>query len=167
MSEAPSTTSAHRVDRQLIAGVVVKPLRLIPDARGFLMEMLRSDWPEFERFAQAYVTAAYPGVYKAWHRHRLQTDHFVCVHGMARVVLYDPREDSPTRGFVNEFHIGLLNPVLVKIPPLVYHGFTAEGPETALIVNFPTQLYNYREPDEERLPHDTPLIPYQWPVRHG
>ena len=99
MNRTPSDAVAHRVDRELIAEVVVKPLRLIPDARGFLTEMLRADWPEFERFAQAYVTAAYPGVYKAWHRHRLQTDHFVCVHGMARVVLYDPREDSPTRGF--------------------------------------------------------------------
>lgn len=152
---------------ELIQGAQVKRLRLIADERGFLMEMLRSDWPEFSRFAQSYVTCCYPGVYKAWHYHRKQWDHFVCVHGMAKVVLYDPREDSPTRGLVSEFHIGNLNPVLLKIPPLVYHGFTAEGGRPALIVNHPTELYNYAEPDEYRLPHDDPSIPYEWGIRHG
>ncbi len=151
----------------LIAGVAVKRLRLIPDERGFLMEMLRADWAEYEGFAQAYVTCCYPGVYKAWHRHRLQTDHFVCVAGMAKVALYDPREESPTRGQVNEFHMGCLNPLLLKIPPLVYHGFTAEGGRPALIVNFPTRLYDYDHPDEERLPPDDPSIPYTWGIRHG
>ena len=150
-----------------ISGALVKKLRLMPDERGFLMEMLRKDWPEFERFAQSYVTACYPGVIKAWHYHRKQTDHFVCVHGMAKVVLYDARQDSPTRGKVNEFHIGIMNPCLVKIPPLVYHGFTAEGNGPALIVNFPTELYDYEQPDEHRLPYDDPSIPYDWNVRNG
>ncbi|MEW6227343.1 MAG: dTDP-4-dehydrorhamnose 3,5-epimerase family protein [Bacillota bacterium] len=153
--------------KTMIDGVRVRALRLIPDERGYLMEMLRSDWPEFDRFGQSYVTACYPGVVKAWHYHSKQWDHFVCVSGMAKVVLFDSRQDSPTCGQVNEFHLGHLNPVLVKIPPLVYHGFTAEGGETALIVNFPTELYNYQEPDESRLPYDDPSIPYSWGVRHG
>lgn len=150
---------------ELIEGVQTKKLRLIPDDRGFLMEMLRSDWPEFERFGQSYITACYPGVIKAWHYHKKQTDHFVCVSGMAKVVLFDDREGSPTKGLINEFHIGYLNPILVKIPPFTYHGFTAEGTDTALIVNFPTELYNYQEPDEFRLPFDDPLIPYDWRVK--
>ncbi|HAG07385.1 MAG: dTDP-4-dehydrorhamnose 3,5-epimerase [Clostridia bacterium 62_21] len=151
---------------ELIHGVQVKRLRLIPDDRGFLMEMLRSDWPEFMKFGQSYVTCCYPGVVKAWHYHQKQWDHFVCVHGMAKVVLYDPREDSPTRGKVNEFHIGYLNPLLVKIPPLVYHGFAAEGKDMALIVNFPTEVYNYADPDEHRRPFDDPAIPYDWRVKN-
>lgn len=156
-----------KIAKELIAGVQTRKLRLIPDERGFLMEMLRSDWPEFDRFGQSYVTACYPGVIKAWHYHKKQWDHFVCVHGMAKVVLYDSRENSPTKGYVNEFHIGLLNPMLIKIPPLVYHGFTAEGNQPALIVNFPTELYNYEQPDEHRLPYNDPSIPYDWSVRHG
>jgi dTDP-4-dehydrorhamnose 3,5-epimerase len=152
---------------QLIDGAAVKKLKLVADSRGYLMEMLRSDWPEFMQFGQSYVTACYPGVIKAWHYHKLQWDHFVCVHGMARVVLYDAREGSPTKGSVNEFHIGRLNPVLLKIPSLVYHGFTAEGPDTALIVNYPTELYNYDQPDEYRLAYNDPSIPYSWEVRHG
>ena len=155
------------VRKELIHGVVVRPLRLIPDDRGFLMELLRTDWPEFMKFAQAYVTAAYPGVIKAWHYHKRQYDHFACIWGMAKLVLYDPREDSPTRGYVNEFHLGLLQPLLVRIPPGVYHGFTAEGGQPALIVNFPTELYRYEEPDEYRVPYDDPSIPYDWEAVHG
>ena len=149
----------------MIEGVVVRPQVLIPDDRGFVMEMLRSDWPEFKRFGQAYVTTCYPGVVKAWHYHREQWDHFSCVHGTAKVVLYDARAGSPTLGRINEFHIGPLNPRLVVIPPLVFHGFTAIGVEPALIINIPTELYNYPAPDEHRLPVDDPSIPYSWVPR--
>ena len=150
-----------------ISGVKVRKLRLIPDERGWLMEMLRSDWEEFEKFGQTYVTACYPGVIKAWHYHKQQTDHFICISGMAKVALYDPREGSPTRGLVNEFFMGSLNPILVKIPNLVYHGFTAVGSETAVIVNVPTEVYKYDKPDEYRIPYDDPSIPYRWEVRSG
>jgi dTDP-4-dehydrorhamnose 3,5-epimerase len=151
----------------VIEGVKVRPLRFLPDERGYLMEILRSDWEEFERFGQVYVTAAYPGVVKGWHYHKLQTDHFVCIHGMAKVVLYDRREGSPTQGEVNEFFIGERNPSLIKIPSEVVHGFKGVGPDVALIINVPTELYNYEEPDEYRLPYDTDEIPYDWAVKHG
>jgi dTDP-4-dehydrorhamnose 3,5-epimerase len=151
----------------MIDGAVVKPLRVIPDERGFLMEMLRSDDPVFERFGQSYVTACYPGVVKGWHYHRKQTDHFVCVKGMAKVVLYDSREESSTRGQVQEFFMGERNPILLKIPPLVMHGFKAVGTETAMIINFPTELFNYEEPDEFRAPWNSPDIPYDWELKNG
>ncbi len=150
----------------MIEGVKIRRLRVIPDERGYLMEMLRSDWEEYERFGQVYVTAAYPGVVKAWHYHTLQTDHFVCVHGMAKVVLYDRREDSPTYREVNEFFIGERNPCLMKVPPLVVHGFKGIGQDMTLMVNVPTELYNYDEPDEYRLPFDTDEIPYDWTLKH-
>jgi dTDP-4-dehydrorhamnose 3,5-epimerase len=150
-----------------IGGVRTKALRVIPDERGFLMEMLRSDDELFERFGQAYITAVYPGVVKGWHYHRKQTDHFVCVRGMAKVVLYDSREDSPTHGQFQEFFIGDRNPMLVKIPPLVMHGFKAVGNEMAMIINFPTELYDYRDPDEYRVAWDSPDIPYDWSAKSG
>jgi dTDP-4-dehydrorhamnose 3,5-epimerase len=149
----------------MIEGVKVKKLRVIPDERGYLMEMLRSDWDEYEKFGQVYVTAAYPGVVKAWHYHKSQTDHFVCVHGMAKVVLYDRRDDSPTYRQVNEFFIGERNPCLIKIPPLVVHGFKGIGQDVTLVVNVPTEPYNYDEPDEYRLPFDTAEIPYDWALK--
>ena len=151
----------------LISGVKVRKLRLIADDRGWLMEMLRSDWEEFERFGQTYVTACYPGVVKAWHYHKDQIDHFICVGGMAKVALYDPREGSPTKGMVNDFVMGYLNPILVKIPNMVYHGFTAVGNDTTVVVNVPTQLYQYDQPDEYRIAYDDPSIPYRWEVKSG
>ena len=151
----------------MIDGISVRKLRVIPDERGYLMEMLRSDWPEFERFGQVYVTAVYPGVVKGWHYHKMQTDHFICVAGMAKVVLYDGREDSPTQEEVNEFFMGYLNPILLKIPPGVMHGFKGISKEMALIVNAPTELYNYNDPDEYRVPPQTDEIPYDWERRDG
>jgi dTDP-4-dehydrorhamnose 3,5-epimerase len=151
----------------MIEGVSVRKLRLIPDERGFLMEMFRSDWDEFEKFGQTYITAVNPGAVKAWHYHKLQTDHFICVAGMAKVVLYDAREGSPTHGEVNEFFMGTLNPILLKIPPFVYHGFKGISQEMTLIVNVPTELYNYATPDEYRLPAHTDDIPYDWARKDG
>ena len=151
----------------MIEGVSVRKLRLIPDERGFLMEMFRSDWDEFQKFGQTYLTAVYPGAVKAWHYHKIQTDHFVCVGGMAKVVLYDGRKDSPTHGEINEFFMGTLNPILLKIPPFVYHGFKGISQETALIVNVPTEVYNYATPDEYRLPAHTDDIPYDWARKDG
>lgn len=152
---------------ELIKDVICKPLKPIPDHRGYLMEILRSDWPEFMRFTQCYATACYPGSYKAWHYHKKQWDHFVCLQGMVRIVLFDSREDSPTKEKINVFHLGLLNPALLRVPPLVYHGLAAEGGQTALIVNYPTELYNYRDPDEFRAPWNDPSIPYDWEDMHG
>jgi dTDP-4-dehydrorhamnose 3,5-epimerase len=151
----------------LITGVQTRVLRKICDERGYLMEMLRSDWPEFERVGQVYVTAVYPGAVKGWHYHRIQTDHFVCLHGMAKVVLFDSRTDSPTHGLVNEFFMGDQNPMMLKIPPLVMHGFKGISSEMALIVNVPTELYQYSEPDEYRLPWNAPEIPYDWERKNG
>ena len=151
----------------MIDGVKVKELKVTPDERGMLMEMFRSDDPDFVKFGQCYVTMVYPGVVKAWHYHKLQTDHFVCVGGMAKVVLADTREGSPTKGEINEFVIGWQRQRMVVIPPGVYHGFTPAGGEPASIINIPTELYNYAEPDEFRLPFDDASIGYDWSVKNG
>ena len=150
-----------------IHGVKTKPLRLIPDERGWLMEILRADDAElFTKFGQTYVSATYPGVVKAWHYHRQQVDHFACVAGMVKLVLVDTRPDSPTNGAVNEFFIGVQNPTLVQIPNLVYHGWKCISPDPSLVVNIPTEAYDYRTPDEFRLdPHHT--LPYDWTRKDG
>jgi dTDP-4-dehydrorhamnose 3,5-epimerase len=150
-----------------IHGVQVKQLRTIPDERGWLMEILRADEPElFSKFGQVYVSATYPGVVKAWHYHQRQVDHFACVAGMVKLVLVDTRDDSPTKGAVNEYFLGTHNPTLVQVPNLVYHGWKCLGPEPALVVNVPTEPYHYAEPDEYRLdPHDT--LPYDWSRKDG
>ena len=151
----------------MIEGVIVKQLRVIADERGYLMEMIRSDDPFFEKFGQSYLTVVYPGAVKGWHYHKVQIDHFCVVKGMAKVVLYDSREGSPTHGEVNEYFMGEKNPILLVIPCGVLHGMKGIGTEPALLVNTPTEVYNYKTPDEYRVDPHTGGIPYSWDRRDG
>lgn len=146
----------------MIHGVKVKKLKVIPDERGRLMEILRRDDDIFERFGQVYMTTAKAGVVKAWHYHKKQDDNFTCVHGRMRLALYDARRRSPTYGEVNEFIVGLDEPILVHIPRLVYHGFKCISDCEALVVNTVTRPYDNKNPDEYRVdPYDND-IPYDW-----
>lgn len=155
------------MQKRLIEGVRIRQLAAHCDERGRLMEMLRSDWPEFEKFGQAYLTTAYPGVVKAWHYHKKQMDSFVCIRGMMKIAIYDTRKGSTTKGLVNEFFAGEHNLVLIQIPRDVYHGFKCISEYEAVILNFPTETYNYKEPDEYRLPAHTKKIPYSWGRKDG
>ena len=151
----------------MIDGVKTKNLGVIPDERGWLMEILRCDDEIFMNFGQVYMTTAYPGVVKAWHYHKKQTDNFTCIKGMMKVALYDGRKGSDTHGEVDEFFVGEKNPMLISVPPGVYHGFKAIGEETAYFLSIPTHPYNYEEPDEYRLDPDTDEIPYDWILASG
>ena len=151
----------------MIQGVQVKGLKVIPDERGRLMEILRADDEIFQKFGQVYVTTTLPGVVKAWHLHRKQFDNVCCVQGMIKLALFDNRDNSPTKGEVNQFYLGIHNPILVHIPPDVYHGWMCVSREEAVIVNIPTAPYDYENPDEIRLhPHEND-IPYDWERRDG
>lgn len=168
MSPAETTPAKSAAGKPpVIDGVRTKRLRLIPDERGWLMEILRSDDGElFAKFGQVYVSATYPGVVKAWHYHKHQIDNFACVAGMVKLVLVDTREGSPTRGVVNEFFVGTQNPTLVQVPNGVYHGWKCISPEPSMVVNVPTEVYHYDDPDEYRLdPHGT--LDYDWTRKDG
>ncbi len=151
----------------MIDGVMVKQLKINADERGSLMEILRSDEEIFDRFGQVYVSLNFPNVIRAWHWHERQLDFFAVVKGMAKVVLYDSREDSPTKGEVNEFFLGERNNILLKIPRRVIHGYKTIGVEPSLLLNFPTELYDRHSPDEYRLPWNSQEIPYNWDLKHG
>lgn len=146
----------------MIKDVQIKKLKLIRDERGRLMEILRSDEEIFQRFGQVYITTAFPGVVKAWHYHKKQDDYFTCISGTMRLALYDAREDSPTYKEVNDFIVSLDDPILVKIPKSVYHGFKCVGNKEAIVINVPTLPYNRRDPDEYRVDAFDNDIPYDW-----
>ncbi len=150
----------------MIDGVVIKRLKLITDDRGWLMEILRDDDELFDQFGQVYVTACYPGIVKAWHAHEHQTDHLCCVQGMAKLGLWDGNLLS-SGGQFQSIIIGVLNPVLVRVPPLVWHGFTPVGSEPVLMLNIPTRHYDYDEPDELRLDPFDPDVPFDWLTKGG
>ena len=152
---------------KLIRGVKTKVLRVIPDERGRLFEMLRRDDPMFLKFGQVYCTTVNPGVVKGWHYHKKQIDNFVCVSGMIKLVAYDSRSGSPTKGLVNEFFIGTHNPMLVQIPAGVLHGFKGISSHEAIVVNISTEPYHHVRPDEYRIDPRQNDIPYDWNRRDG
>ncbi|MHA1377692.1 MAG: dTDP-4-dehydrorhamnose 3,5-epimerase family protein [Candidatus Helarchaeota archaeon] len=151
----------------MIEGVKLKKLKVIPDERGRLMEMIRADDDVFIKFGQVYITTTYPGVVKGWHYHKKQYDNFACVTGMLKVALYDNREKSKTKGEVNEFFIGVHNPTLIHIPPGVLHGWKCISETEAIVVNCPTEVYVYNDPDEFRVPPHDESIPYDWSRKDG
>ncbi len=146
----------------MIKGVKVKKLKIIPDKRGRLMEILRCDDEAFKKFGQVYMTTAYPGVVKAWHYHEKQDDNFTCVSGKIRLALYDPRVKSPTYKEINEFMLSIDDPILVTIPKKVYHGFKGIAGHESIVINTPTLPYNYKKPDEFRLDAYDNDIDYDW-----
>ena len=149
----------------MIEGVVVKPLRRIPDERGYIMHMLRSNDPEFQQFGEIYFSTIYPDVIKAWHLHSVMTLNYAVVVGMIKLVLCDQREGSPTHGEVQELYIGQENYQLVTIPPLVWNGFKGIGSQTAIVANCATHPH---DPTEiSRMSPFDPSIGYDWGLKHG
>ena len=149
----------------MIDGVKIKPLSKISDERGMIMHMLRCDDPDFEKFGEIYFSVVYPGVVKGWHGHKEMTLNYAVIYGMIKLVLYDEREDSPTKGELQEIFMGEDNYVLVKIPPRVWNGFKGIGTKPAVVANCATIPH---DPDEiYRLDPFDNHIPYDWSLRHG
>jgi len=146
----------------MIEGVKIKKLKVIPDERGRLMEILRSDDEFFEKFGQVYMTTVKEGVVKAWHYHRVQRDNFCCVKGKVRIGLYDARGDSTTSGKTMDITTGPEDPKLVSIPPNVYHGFKGAADGESIVINTPTEPYNRENPDEYRIDAFKNDIPFDW-----
>ena len=149
----------------VIHDVLITPLRQIPDERGKIMHMLRADAPHFEKFGEIYFSMAYPGVIKGWHTHTTNTMNYAVIVGMIKLVLYDPREDSPTFGEVQEIYTGEQNYQLVRIPPGVTNGYKTIGVKPAIIANCATEAH---DPNEMlRVDPFSSEIPYNWDLKHG
>jgi dTDP-4-dehydrorhamnose 3,5-epimerase len=148
-----------------IDGVTIRPLRRIADERGAVLHMLRADDEAFSAFGEIYFSLVYPGVVKGWHRHREMTLNYAVPVGMVKLVLFDDRSGSPTERELVELHTGVLDYVLVTVPPMVWNGFKGEGTEPALVANCATIPHR---PDEiDRLDPSSDQIPYDWSLRHG
>lgn len=144
----------------MIAGVQIHPLKIIPDDRGQVMHMLRSDAPHFQQFGEIYFSVVYPDVIKGWRLHQQMTQNYAVPLGMIMLVLYDDRSNSPTRGKLMELFIGESNYALVTIPLGVWNGFKGIGTEPALIANCTTVPHS-----QEEVVHLDPFnnhIPYNW-----
>lgn len=146
-----------------IAGVSVREVRHVPRDHGVITEIFRPEWdPTGLPVAQVYQSRLFVGALGAWSCHGRSTDRLFVNQGQVKIVLYDGREQSRTRGNLMELYAGDARPSLIVIPPGVWHGLQCLGNVDALVLNCPTEAYDYADPDHYRLPWDTPQIPYVW-----
>jgi len=151
------------VARDLIEGVTTHEVRSVVTANGVTTEAYRPDWGIVEgEVRQVIHVSLRGGAISAWHQHRDRWDYIMCVGGHLRIVLHDPREDSPTNGQVDIFHLGPNRPLVLAIPPWIWHGVQNLSNEPSSFVNMFNKPYDYEDPDEWRLPRDTPEIPYSF-----
>lgn len=147
----------------MIDGVTVAPLRQIPDERGKVMHMLKATDPHFVGFGEVYFSVVFPGVIKGWHLHHKMVINYAVPHGRIKLVLYDDREPSPTRGEVQEIFLGQDHYSLVQVPVGVWNGFKGYGPTEAIVCNCASIPH---APDEiVRLDPFDPSIPYDWSLK--
>ena len=147
----------------MINGVIITKLRSISDERGSVLHMLRSDALEFNSFGECYFSEILPGSIKAWKRHRLQTQNIAVPVGRIRLVIYDEREFSPSRGKLRVLELGRPDAYLrLQIPPGLWYGFSCIGKTAALLANCTDLPHDPLE--SEVCPVDHPAIPYKWPT---
>jgi dTDP-4-dehydrorhamnose 3,5-epimerase len=149
----------------VIDGVKIVPLRQIVDERGKIMHMLKATDPHFISFGEIYFSCAWPGTVKAWHIHQTMTVNNAVVQGRAKLVMYDLRDGSPTKGEVQEVFLGEDNYVLAQIPPGIANGYKAYGDKLVILANAATEPHH---PDEIlRVDPFSDEIPYDWGLKHG
>jgi len=149
----------------MINGVSVIPLKQISDDRGCIKHMLRSGDSHFQQFGEIYFSTVHPDVVKGWHIHKAMTLNYAVVYGEIKLVLYDDRENSSTKGEIMEIVLSEKNYNLVIVPPMVWNGFACVGQQTAIVANCATMAH---DPDEiMRLDPFKNDIPYDWGVSHG
>jgi len=148
----------------MIKGVKIKQLKKIPDERGFIMLMLRRDDKEFKKFGEIYFSTVYPEVIKGWHLHTKMTLNYAVVQGMIKLVLYDDRKDSPTKGELMEIFTGEDNYCLITVPPGVWNGFKGIGTKMSIIANCSDIPHDPKE--IKRIdPINNELIKYDWSTK--
>jgi dTDP-4-dehydrorhamnose 3,5-epimerase len=144
----------------MIHDILVTPLKQIPDERGKVMHMLKRSDPAFREFGEIYFSLANCGAVKAWKKHLRMTLNLAVIHGTARLVIYDDRHGSATRGQFQEIVLGENNYQLVTVPPGLWTGFFGVSSQPAIIANCASLPH---DPNElERKPANDPSIPYAW-----
>ncbi|TLV00068.1 cupin domain-containing protein [Dyadobacter luticola] len=149
------------INMALIDGVQVKEVKNVIKNNGHLTEIYRMDWALDDLSVdQIFQVSLNPNGISAWHAHEVTTDKIFVTSGSIKVVLYDGREGSPTYGKINEFRCGALRPMLIVIPPKIWHGIQNYTSEPGALLNIVDKAYQYDDPDHWRLPSDSPEIPY-------
>ena len=144
-----------------IAGVIIQNLKVIPDERGSVLHMLRSDSSLYKNFGEIYFSEINPKTIKAWKLHKNLTQNIAVIMGKVRLVVYDNRPSSKTLGVVVEYEIARHNNYcLIQIPPMLWYGFQSLDNQKALIANCTDQPHDPLE--SQSIPIDSDKIPFRW-----
>lgn len=157
-------TLKDKNSNKLIQDIIMYPLKVNKDASGVLVETLRTDWKEIygpgRKFAMQYYSITPSGIARdedTWHYHLLQEDRFLVVQGSIVTAIADNRQDSPTHGLLNLFYMQAdKDPYILLIPKKTLHGFLVVSKIPAILLNFPTKLYNSK--DEKRISYSEAQI---------
>jgi len=151
---------------KLIKDVLLYPLKINQDeSGGILVETLRKDWKDIygenREFSMQYYSVTDSGIArdeKVWHLHpTYQEDRFLVARGEIVVAVADKRENSPTKDIINLFYMKAYeDPYILLIPKDTLHGFLVVSKEPAILLNFPTGLYNQQE--EDRISYETAQV---------
>lgn len=158
----PQTVSAtgSRATPPKIAGVRIHELGNVITRSGFMTEIFRGDWPEIDVAVRQINWVLFnPGAVTDWHVHYRQTDRLVGVGGNIKLALWDGRKTSPTNGTGEIIRMGAFRPVIVAVPPGVWHGLRNESGEAAGYINVIDELYVHEDPDNWRLTPRSTDIP--------
>ncbi len=149
--------------QELIEGVRVKEVKNVIKQDGVLTEVFRKDWKlDDMEIDQVFQIKLKPTTISGWHAHETTTDRIFINVGLMKVVLYDGRQDSPTYGLINEFKSGDFRPMLISVPPKVYHAIQNIYHKESSLLNLVDEAYRYEDPDHWRVPLDHPDIPYKF-----
>ena len=152
----------------MIEGVILRTLAPQADERGEICEVFNPAWGVHPApLVYVYQATVRPGYVKGWIVQRHQDDRLFVSIGRIRIVLYDDRADSPTRGMLNSFTVTERNRALVVIPRGVFHAVQNVGESEAVYINMPTAPYNHANPDKYRLPLRNDLIPFDFEGYRG
>lgn len=145
----------------MIEGVTIVSLREIPDERGSVLHVLRSDAPDFTKFGECYLSEIVPGAVKGWKKHTLQTQNITVPIGRIKIVLYDNRETSSSNGKLEVFEIGRPDAYIrIRISPGIWYGFTCISQQKAMLINCADMPHSPTE--SQVMPIDDSVIPYKW-----
>lgn len=154
---------------KLLEGIRILEIRKNIDERGYFSEIFRKDWVEQifdgDEIVQANLSVSFPGMIRAWHRHKLgQVDYFLVLQGAVKICAYDQESRE-----LNEIVSSQERLQIVRIPGKYWHGFKNVGNKTAVVIYFVNRMYDYANPDEERRPwNDRAIIdgrtgePFDW-----
>jgi dTDP-4-dehydrorhamnose 3,5-epimerase len=139
----------------VIKGLQVIPLRRLEDERGWFTELRRESLLP-RQTKQTNLVFSRQGVIRGLHYHeRGQSDLFLCVQGMVRVVVLD-RESGES--FSED--IGDDNPVAVYIPGHLAHGY--EALTDCMFLYHVTEEYDPDDPDEHGICWADPRVAHLW-----